>query len=191
MEYCDDDRHYIRPQRICSGDGCCLTQTTDCNTYGKDPDFTCEHNCQPLPCPNERVCGDWAPQWYHRCHGGWCISCKSYFGKNLTFLEEPQECPVCFDVKPSVVQPNCNHSVCIGCFKRMRVDGPPRIGEPQFPYPDREDEYYETGPFDPPHPLDADPLVVKYHRDHERWEEELSQQREAEQNLRKCPLCRS
>ena len=141
MEYQDDDREYIRPRRVCSGNGTCLAQMTDCNTYGKDPAFICNHNCQPLPCPNERVCGDWAPQWYFSCHGGRCIRCKTYYGKNLTFLDEPQECPVCFDVKPSVVQPNCGHSICIDCFKRMRVDGPPRRPQPTFPFPDREDEY--------------------------------------------------
>jgi hypothetical protein len=191
MEYCDDDREYIRPKRVCTGNGSCLTQTTDYNTYGKDPRFTCIHDCQPVKCPNFTVCGYIAQQWYLDCHGGWCWKCKSQFGKNLTFPEEDQECPICFDTKPCVVQPNCTHVACIECFKRMRIEGPPRTGEPQFPYPDQEDAYYETGPFDPPHPLETDPRVQGYHIAHERWEEEHSLRWQGEENLRKCPLCRS
>jgi hypothetical protein len=191
MEYCDDDREYIRPRRVCTGNGSCLTQTTDCNTYGKDPDFTCTHDCQPVKCPNFAVCGDIAPQWYLRCHGGRCVQCKTRFGKDLTFPQEDLDCPICFETKPCVVQPNCTHVVCIKCFKRMRVDGPPRTGQPQFPYPDREDEYFDHLPLQPRHPLDSDPLVVKYHRDYERWEEERGRQWVAEEHLRKCPMCRS
>jgi hypothetical protein len=190
MEYQDDDRTYIRPKRVCSGDGSCLEQTdTECG-YKTYDDYTCVHRCQPIACPNVKVCGDRSPAWYLRCHGGRCHGCKMNLGKDLTFPAEDQECPICFETKPSVVQPNCDHSVCIECFKRMRVDGPPRTGEPQFPYPDREDEYFDHDPFQPPHPLETDPLVIRFHRDHERWEEEWSQRRAAEENLRKCPLCR-
>jgi hypothetical protein len=192
MEYCDDDRHYIRPQRVCSGNGTCLTQTMDCNTYGKDPDFTCEHDCQPLPCPNVAVCGKEAPLWYFQCHRGRCWDCKDMFGKNLTFLEEPQECPVCFDVKPSVVQPNCAHSVCIDCFKRMRVDGPTRRPQPVFPFPDREDEYDTS---DGQHRLLSDPTTRDAIRSWlvamDVWDDEWNQKWQGEEHLRKCPLCRS
>lgn len=191
MEYCDDDREYIRPRRVCNGNGSCLTQTTDCNTYGKDPDFTCTHDCQPVKCPNFALCGDISPQWYLRCHGGRCVRCKTWFEKDLTFPQEDLDCPICLETKPCVVQPNCTHVVCIECFKRMRVDGPPPIGQPQFPYPDREDEYFDHLPLQPRHPLDSDPLVVKYHRDYERWEEERGRQWIAEEHLRKCPMCRS
>lgn len=174
----------------CSGDGSCLTQTTNCNTYGRNPEFTCVRNCEPMKCPNFQVCGTYAPEWYFRCHHGRCQPCNMKFGKNLVFPEEPQECPICFDTGPSVIQPNCTHSVCIDCFKRTRVDGPPRTGEPQFPYPDREDEYFDHDPFQPPHPLENDPLVVRYHAAWERWDNEWNANYNAEQHLRRCPMCR-
>lgn len=81
--------------------------------------------------------------------------------------------------------------MCIDCFKRTRIDGPPRIGEPPFPYPDREDEYFDQDPFCLPHPLETDPLVLKYHADYTLWNRENVRQWYAEESLRKCPLCRS
>lgn len=181
-----------RRQRICTGDGDCLTQTTDCNTYGKDPDVSCVHNCQPVECPNFKVCGQVCPKWLLGCHDGRCWSCNFHFGKNLTFLEEDQECPICLETKPSVVQPNCTHSVCIDCFKRTRVDGPERRPPPPFPFPDQEDEYDNTPLCE--HPLDIDPTSRAAIRSWEAamdvWEDEWNQRHAAEENLRKCPLCR-
>lgn len=180
----------VNTKHICNGDGSCLTQTTDCNTYGKNQDFTCVHNCQPAECPNFAVCGDKSPKWYYRCHDGRCWSCNLTFGKNLTFPEEPRECPICFDTAQSIIQPNCTHSVCVECFKRTRVTGPPRTGEPQFPYPDREDEYFDHDPNEGLHPLETDPLVQQYHADWKRWDSEWNHRYSEEENLRKCPVCR-
>jgi hypothetical protein len=177
-------------QRTCSGDGDCLTQTFDENTYGKNPEYSCQHDCQPQECPNFRVCGTLAPRWYFGCHGGRCWGCKYKFGKNLTFLDEPQECPVCLETGLCVIQPNCSHSICIACFKRTRVNGPPRTGEPQFPYPDREDEYFETGN-ESSNPMFHDPLIVKYNADWNLWQDDWDRRYASEENLRKCPLCRS
>lgn len=180
-------------QRICTGVGDCLEQNCDRSidsVYVKYRDVICHHDCQPVKCPNFAVCGEICPQWYFNCHRGWCWSCKDMFGKTLTFLEEPAECPICTEVGSCVVQPNCTHSVCITCFKRMRIEGPPRTGEPQFPYPDREDEYFDTGN-EPSNPLYHDPLVQQYNRDWERWDNEWNYRHGMEENLRKCPLCRS
>jgi hypothetical protein len=197
-EYCDDDRHYIRPKRPCTGKGECLEQNCDRSVhelYVKSTDYTCTHNCEPVKCPNFAVCGEICPQWLFNCHRGRCIHCKTWFGKDLTFPEEDQYCPICFDTKPSVVQPNCTHSVCIDCFKRTRVDGPPKNPEPPFPFPEQEDEYFETGPFDPPHPLDTDPVsreaIRSWNTAMDVWEDEWCARRRGEENLRKCPICRS
>lgn len=42
-------------------------------------------------------------------------------------------------MKRSVSQPNCEHTLCINCFKRCYYGE----NEPTFPYPDIEDEYYD------------------------------------------------
>jgi hypothetical protein len=180
-------------QRICTGLGECLEQNCDRSVheiYVKSTDYTCTHNCEPVKCPNFAVCGEIGPQWLFNCHRGRCIHCKTWFGKDLTFPEEDQYCPICFDTKPSVVQPNCTHSVCIDCFKRTRVDGPPKNPEPPFPFPEQEDKYFETGN-EPSNPMYHDPLVQQYNRDWERWDNEWNYRHGMEENLRKCPLCRS
>jgi hypothetical protein len=178
-------------QRICTGLGDCLEQNCDRSidsVYVKYRDVICHHDCEPVKCPNFAVCGEIGPQWYFNCHRGWCWSCKDKFGKTLTFLEEPAECPICTEVGSCVVQPNCNHSICITCFKRTRIDGPPREPQPPFPYPDRDDEYNSL---DAPAELLRDPLVLAWNTQLEHQDLERSMRYQAEEYLRKCPLCRS
>ena len=157
--------------------------------YVRNPDIPCDRNCQPIKCPNFMVCGDIAPMWYFQCCHGTCRNCDMMFGKKLDLKEDPEECPVCIEIAPAVVQPNCQHSVCINCFKRCWY-GAARNDEPRFPYPDREDEYFDYEPSYEVHPLYTDPLVVKYHADWNRWDDDWNAKRATEGHLRKCPLCR-
>lgn len=174
--------------RVCEGDGKCLMQPNfgeyreDC----KNPSVSCAYNCVPRKCPNFLVCGSIDPEWLLRCKRGTCVHCDMSFGKVLTLSTEDEECPICFDTKPLVQLLNCDHKVCVSCFKRC-WNGPPRTGEPQFPYPEREDEYDEGGP---DHPLNFDPLVIKYNRDWNRWDDEWNYRYGQENSIRKCPLCR-
>jgi hypothetical protein len=176
--------------RTCSGSGVCLSQNCDPSipsAYVKYSDTTCEHNCEPVKCPNFAVCREICPKWVLSCHGGRCLHCNMFFGKNLTFKDDPEECPVCMEVAPCVVQPNCSHSTCIACFRRCRFDGPPREAQPPFPYPDREDEYDDL---DCPDELYNDPLVIAWNDELNRQDDERSLRYEAEKSLRACPLCR-
>jgi hypothetical protein len=173
----------------CDGFGNCLTQTDDVNCYGKLPDVTCTHGCQPIDCPNYAVCGNNGPKWYMLCHHGRCTTCDMRYGKNLPFKEEPEECPVCMETSECVMLPKCGHTMCVQCFKRC-VDGPPRANEPRFPYPDKEDEYFDQGN-EETNPLFHDPLVVKYNADWNLWEDEWNHQYDREHNLRACPMCRT
>ena len=90
-----------------------------------------------------------------------------------------------------IVQPDCSHAVCIPCFRRCRFDGPPRINEPQFPYPDKEDEYFDDIGNVPENPLFHDPLVLEYNRLWNQWDNDIDAQYAREENLRKCPICRA
>ena len=39
--------------------------------------------------------------------------------KNLEFINENNECPICLDNQINCVRmPNCIHIVCLGCFKK-------------------------------------------------------------------------
>lgn len=181
---------------ICNGNGECLTQTTDENTYEKSPDYTCTHNCKPLPCCNNIVCGSQLPPWFHGLKKVGiciCVHCDMFFGKMLGVVESA-DCPVCLETKQSVTMPNCTHSMCVDCFKRCWY-GAPDGPEPQFPYPDDiqtewdnigRDAHRERIMF-----LKRYPLISKWDRDWNTWEDKREEKYENEQNLRTCPYCRA
>ena len=175
----------------CSGYGECLTQTTNCNTYGQSPDFTCTHNCKPISCCNEIVCGSWLPPWFHGLKKAGiciCVNCDVAFGKKLDIVESA-ECPVCLETKQSVVMPNCTHSVCVDCFKRCMYGED--IPQPPFPYPmNIEDEYFDSGGREDPEWCARYPLVKKWSKDLEKWENEGYEKYKKEASLRMCPYCR-
>ena len=173
----------------CTGNGECLTQTINENTYEKDADFTCMYDCRPLPCPNVSVCGAWLPKWLVGLkRSGVCISCDSQFHKKLDTVETTY-CPVCLETKPGVVMPKCTHSMCVDCFKRCMY-GAPDEPEPQFPYSEEvENEWHEDQ--DNTEFLARYPLVVKYNQDWNSWDDARDAKYSTEQNLRKCPYCRS
>jgi len=182
--------------KTCDGKGICLTQNTDCNTYGKYPDVLCEHNCQPISCPNGEVCGYQAQQWYLDCHRGTCWNCKTMFGKILTFVDDT-DCPLCMETTRCVIQPNCTHPTCISCFKRCMYGE--HLPEPNFPYPKEiEEQYYkELDESDIYTYSDINdkwhcdyPLLVEYDRQLELYNFCKEQKFESEKNLRKCPICR-
>ena len=62
-------------------------------------------------------------------------------------------------------------------------------GEPVFPYPDIEDEYYE----------DTEnikwkneyPLIETYNINHKEWEDKKNEENENNKHLLLCPLCRA
>lgn len=171
--------------RICTGNGDCLTQTTDVNTYGKYPDVSCSHNCQPLKCPNFLVCGSVGPKWFLDIHRGTCWTCRSKNFRNLEFSED--ECPTCLDTKMCVKLLNCSHKQCVDCFRRCQWGRGQQYFGVMFPYPDLEDEYED----DPDNERwKNDEKVQKWWRDCELAEVRRQMEYETEKNLRCCPLCR-
>lgn len=173
----------------CDGNGVCLQQTINCNTYDKCPDFKCIHDCKPFPCPNEIICGSWVPKW---CLGikknGLCLDCESKFQKKLDIIENT-ECPMCMDTETCVIQPNCTHPTCVECFKRCMY-GKPDDPEPIFPYPDEIETEWEDGGRDDPAWCARYPLAVEWDEAWNKWDHEKDQKYFREQNLRKCPICR-
>lgn len=185
--------------RVCNGDGSCLTQTDDCNTYAKDPEFTCEYNCSPKLCGNYVICGTISPEWLLRIRSRCvCMSCDMQFRKKLDIIESI-ECPLCFEIKKCVVQPNCTHATCVDCFKRCMY-GEPSEDYPQFPYSKEIEDMYDeelsnTSNLDNTDEFDAKwkrdyPLVQKWERDCEQWHDDKDLKYHNEENLRKCPICR-
>ena len=175
---------------ICRGNGECLTQTTDENCYEKYPDYTCDHNCRPIPCCNEIVCGSQLPPWFHglkKAGTCLCIPCDMQFGKKLGVVESA-ECPICLETKTGVIMPNCTHSICVGCFKRCMYGKP--SPQPPFPYPDEIFTEWEEGGGDNPEWCASYPLAKVWDEECDRFETARAIANENEVKLRKCPLCR-
>jgi len=177
----------------CDGNGECLEQTDDPNTYGKRADFNCAHNCQPIPCCNEIICGSWFPPWFHGLKKvGICIcfNCNMTFGKKLDIVENV-ECPMCLETTKCVIQPNCTHPTCVPCFKRCHYGE--YEPQPQFPYPEEvydEFENHQLDGHDPAEFIARYPLIEKWDKDWKKWDQERDAKYAREQNLRICPICR-
>ncbi len=151
------------------------------------------------PCKNFEFCdGMQPPQWCgegghsirYLDSGGdpdLCMNCAVMFRKELVFKDDV-ECPICFETKKGITQPNCEHAICIECFRDCYYG---KYDEPDFPYSkDIEEEYDEyDGLYNAPKSfLDKYPLIREYeeecNRRYDRQDEMISV------NSR-CPLCRS
>lgn len=167
-------------------------------------------SCLGRQCRNFIVCGYVAPgdsnpflfdlrnPWTcTNCHidyGQWGDPGSTFgHGKNregvLQFSDTLLECPVCWELKTGVAHPRCDHFVCIDCFTRCYYGDPDQSGKPAFPYPEVEEEYYDTpeaarwknGRF---------PLLAEFEYEDELWDTLKAQKYEHEEYLRACPLCR-
>jgi len=94
------------------------------------------------PCKNFEFCdGMQPPQWCgegghsirYLDSGGdpyLCMNCAVMFRKELVFKNDV-ECPICFETKKGITQPNCEHAICIECFRDCYYG---KYDEPDFPY---------------------------------------------------------
>lgn len=174
---------------ICKGDGSCLEQTTCKNGYKKYDNVSCEHNCQPIKCPNYLVCEHLRPQWFLWCHRGVCgTPCGVSFNNTHLQFFENTECPICFETITCVKQINCEHKICIDCFKRCHL--PPYWNDPQpdFPYDSSVEDEYDNDQENPR--WRNDPLIQKYERDSNKWYNDREIREESESYLKVCSLCR-
>jgi hypothetical protein len=156
-------------------------------------DFTKEDG-GGIKCKNYKLCNAILPKWWFSCKNNYlCINCHIIFGtwkfnngKGILEFINNIECPICLEYKESVSQPNCNHFICIDCCKRCYYGD--ESGEPLFPYPDIEEEYYDD--LDNPKWKIEYPLIDKYEKDYDIWDEDKYINYEKETFLQKCPLCR-
>lgn len=160
-------------------------------------------NCSQgiIRCVNFEICEtDYLPSDWHITSNGrpLCINCDMMFGAwkggkhcgILTFVDD-NECCVCLESKRNVILPNCSHSVCISCFKRMYY-GKDYIELP-FPFPELEDDYYDerdiNGLKDPKWDNIKEAIHI-WEIEDEKLYMENEADREREEYLAKCPLCR-
>lgn len=177
--------------QACNGDGLCLKHGDGPNGYEIN---NCPHKCTLIECPNFIVCNTILPKHITYCHKGTCMTCAYTFGKSpeyngkLTFYDSV-ECPICLEDKPGVKQINCDHTICIDCFKLCIYGYRSRaIPEPVFPYSADIEDDYENNHADPK--WKNDKLIIKYNNEWKIYQIILDMQYESEQSLRICSLCR-
>ena len=156
------------------------------NNIGYDHQFPPEDG-GGIKCKNYELCNDILPKWWFDCKGNYlCTDCDMIFVKSELTIIDNLECPICLEKKRSVTQPNCDHTICIECFKRCWNFN--NEGHPTFPYPEIMDEWERDQ--NNPKWYTEYPLIKKYDEYWELWNTENENREENEDNLRKCPICR-
>jgi hypothetical protein len=148
-----------------------------------------DYDGRSIKCKNHRVCGTVLPLWHFQYYKNYlCSDCDRLFGKELEF-GTLAECQFCLgENKESVKQPRCSHSLCTDCFRRCYFDEYNREGEPEFPYPEIEDDYYDDQ--DNQKWATEYPLIRVFNEQWEKWDRELENKYRREEYLRRCTLCR-
>jgi hypothetical protein len=175
--------------------------TYEKNNIGFDDHYR-EEDGGGIKCKNYELCQCILPTWWFDCKDNYlCTNCHMLFGtwgtkdkqyktgKGVLEIVDTTECPVCLENRRSITQPNCQHTICIECFKRSYYGDDDTKNEPKFPYPDIEDEYDEDQ-FNEKWEIDY-PLITIYNQEHNKWNDEKDEKYHMEEYLRNCPLCRA
>ena len=176
----------------CKGNGKCYSFNELTCYYTKNNSVTCKHNCKIKKCPNYLVCGSIIPYYIYKKNNKMCTYCHNMFSKNsckgrLKFFDN-KECPICLDETKCVSLPNCNHYICIDCFKRCFYGDYSDNSEPKFPYSaDYEKEYYEY--YNDPIWANDD-KVKEWLKKWNEWSEGKRAKFLNEDYLQLCPICR-
>jgi len=160
------------------------------SVYNKDDEI------YEIKCKNYKICENFLPEWWYDCKEHYlCINCHMSFdtwgeqkGKGELEFKDSIECPICYNIDECVSYPRCKHFICLKCFKRNWYSYEDIENKPKFPYPDLEEEYFEEGNiYDK---ICNDPLILKYHEDYNKWDDEREEKTIKEEYLRLCPICR-
>ena len=148
-----------------------------------------------IKCKNYEVCESVLPEWWFDCKGHYlCINCDIMFGywkgsKGVLQITDNTECPICIEKKRCISQPNCQHVVCIDCFKRCYYKQEERCPI-KFPYSKQIEEEYVEDDENPKWETEY-PLIKIYIQEYDKWLDEIDKKYESEEYLKKCPLCRN
>jgi hypothetical protein len=180
--------------KICAGQGQCLTQCGKDLKDMKDPEIECSFHCLPIKCQNYILCKGQFPQWMSHDHR-LCSDCLVFYALRGAFKIVGQgDCPICLEATTCVRLMNCDHVICVDCFRRCYHiyysfdDSDGSENDPQFPYSTPiEDEYWA----DQKNPKWVhDEKIQQWINDCNDSENQKDLKYEAEEYLRQCPLCR-
>jgi len=140
-----------------------------------------------IKCKNYIICETVLPMWWYECKGHYeCTSCCVMRFGVLNSIENV-ECPICFEIKIGISQPNCEHTLCIECFKRCYYGE--EIEGPRFPYSDEIWNEYDEDQDNEKWDIEY-PLIKTWNQECNQIENNKILQYENESHLRLCPLCR-
>lgn len=160
-----------------------------------------------IKCKNLELCGVVLPKdwWLYKARY-LCTACHDQFGtwsgtnimtgekiiktgKGVLEFKDNIECPICLEENVrGVNQPNCEHIICLKCFKRCYYGDEMKESCPKFPYPELINEYYDDQE-NPKWKTDYS-LIEKYNKDLDEWDDKKLRKFQNEENLRNCSLCR-
>ena len=185
----DDDVKPLKfsfSNKICNGNGKCIKQIYF-NTFTKDINMICLHNCEKIKCKNHILCNNSQPQWICEINDGLCDECNINYGKwkngQIPTITNAY-CPICMEEKDSIKLKNCNHTICIDCYKKCNE--PIQLEPPKFPYDEITYKSYIVNPFHARWYHDA--LIYKYERQLKRWNRNCLKY--PDKNLTLCCMCR-
>jgi hypothetical protein len=172
------------------------------NNIGYDDDGCFgEPGGKGIKCKNYELCKTVLPLWWYDCKGCYiCTICDVQFGtwssgdtimtgKGALEFKDDIECPVCLETTRGVTPPNCEHFICIHCFKRCYY-GNDEPKDPEFPYPKIEEDYFSLVRPEEKYPDEIYPLIEAWNEECKRCDEEREDRYREEEYLRHCPICR-
>ncbi len=140
-----------------------------------------------IKCKNYELCEAVLPTWWFECKENYlCTNCDMLFG--LLRFSDDVECGICLESTRGVSHPNCDHKLCIQCFKRSYYGDKCMETEPKFPYPDIEHAYFDDQE-NPQWNIDY-PLIKAFNEAWNQWDDDRQDKYENEEYLRKCHICR-
>ena len=162
---------------MCKGNGECII------SFDNSP-LSCLYDCKPKYCLNSLVCN--SNQLKDVMLGDLCFGCDIRFAKPLNILSDTL-CSVCRKNGPGVKRINCEHIMCLSCFKHAYYGED--VERPVFPYSKKvEIEYLENKC---ENKWANDILIIKYEAEYETWIHILEEVFRKNEVLRKCKECGS
>jgi hypothetical protein len=172
----------------------------DLEYEANNPAYCTENEIWGFKCKNFEVCGEVLPSWWYDCKEMYlCGNCHQefgtwsnpeqnvyYTGKGYLDFADNVECPVCLETKRGVSQFNCDHFVCVDCFKRCYYGD--KSGRPKFPYQIEVMDEWENDRDNPKWDIEY-PLIRQWDEEDEEWLHNSQIKFDNESHLRKCPIC--
>ena len=117
-----------------------------------------------------------------------CTSRRILNGKkDVLKFKDGEECPVCLEENVRCVQNiNCDHYICIECFKKCHHWIVEDDNQPPFPYSQEVEEEYDEDP----EKFEDDPIIRTWQDCMTTYYDEIDTANRVNSNLRLCPVCR-